>query len=759
MKKISIMMDKTKKNFRYYLIYLISIIFLGLVLGEFYNIASGTGSTLRNFSLKWGVFFILFALFLFSLLFFFSYILWKPKKLKTLKALTISFRNRLGFFSWTISLVLLIIILWFFKYSLWGLVFTGVYFRLFVWLLLVIAFAILLGKDNEKLISYFPLLLSTFLSATCFALASVFANVVDYPFNLYWSDGNRLWDYSVMFGRHLYNYSADQPINAFISSGRQFLWGLPFLLPNTTILFNRFWSAFVLSFPYMVLGWITFKTKETKAREALLLSFLAFLFLNQGPIYTPLVLSAILVALAWERPLWLAIPLVAFAGYYAEITRYTWEFAPAIWAGMLSLNGSKLKGTRLVLFQPWGRAFILTFSGISIWVLAGPIAKLQITISEQSSLFIAILLLLIWLIQLVRKKHWNPSLWPKKAIYGTLFGLLIVGLILSNRITIFFSVIIQILKGTISGAQSSVSQQPLLWSRLFPNDTYPEGILGGLLIAILPLVIILFYLLKKKYWQPSLWQKLAMLGSLLPFLIVGLIISTKIGGGNNLHNLDMFLIALLFVAAIAWRNGGREWFLKTKEHPLWLRATLILLIALPALPSLSGMRPKLSLSQTEIEQVKILTDTERVETLPSTEEINDAIWFIRHAINDWEDEGEILFIDQRQLLTFGYVPKIPLVPEYEKKRMMNEAMSSNADYFAPYYDDLAAQRFSLIITEPLKVEIKDEEGSFAAENDLWTKWVAAPTLCYYEPLETLDNVYIQLLVPREETLDCSPYLP
>ena len=90
--------------------------------------------------------------------------------------------------------------------------------------------------------------------------------------------------------------------------------------------------------------------------------------------------------------------------------------------------------------------------------------------------------------------------------------------------------------------------------------------------------------------------------------------------------------------------------------------------------------------------------------------------------------------------------------------MMNEAMGSNAAYFAPYYEDLAAHRFSLIISEPLKIDIKDEEGSFAAENDLWVVWVAAPTLCYYEPLETLRDVYIQLLVPREEALDCSAYV-
>ena len=39
-------------------------------------------------------------------------------------------------------------------------------------------------------------------------------------------------------------------------------------------------------------------------------------------------------------------------------------------------------------------------------------------------------------------------------------------------------------------------------------------------------------------------------------------------------------------------------------------------------------------------------------------------------------QGEILFMDQRQLLTFGYVRNVPLVPEYEKKVLMNAAMGA-----------------------------------------------------------------------------------
>ncbi len=726
-------------------------IFLAAVSLELYTIAWGTGNWLGEFSLKWGLGFVLSIVFFGFLLSVIWLFLWRRGALQSSFKYIIAFRQKLNFFRWIIALLLLFFPIYFFQYTLWGLVFTGVYFRLFTWAALIIFLAILLTQEEDNLISWPALLASILLSGAIFTLASVFSNVTDYPFNLYWSDGNRLWDYSLMFGRRLYNYPADQAIPSLTSKGRQILWGLPFLLPNTTIFIHRFWSALVLSLPYAILGWVAFKAEQGRKKEWLLIGLWAFLFLNQGPIYTPLVLSAILVAFAWKRPLWVAIPLVAFAGYYAEATRWTWEFAPAIWAGMLALNGSQLKGARLTPRQ-WGRAIILTLSGIATWFLVGTIANIPTWILAG---LLILLSLVILLIPLARKKRWQPSLWQKKAIYGILFVLLIVGLILSDG----FSAIIKIVTGIVASVQSSVSTQTLLWYRLFPSDTYPEGILLGLIIAILPLAILLIHLARKKYWQPSLWQKLAMLVPLLAFLVAGLVISAKIGGGNNLHNLDMFLITLLFVAAIAWKNGGSQWFAQTENSLTGIKITLLLLLILPAFPSLRGIRPRLSLTPAQVVQIETLTDFASVSTDPPDEEIEEALAFIYSQVEQAERQGEILFIDQRQLLTFGYVPKVPLVPEYEKKRMMNEAMTGNPAYFAPYYQNLADHRFSLIITEPLKTAYKGEEvGIFAEESDAWTKWVAAPTLCFYEPLATFKSVYVQLLIPRKDAPDCSVYL-
>ena len=116
-------------------------------------------------------------------------------------------------------------------------------------------------------------------------------------------------------------------------------------------------------------------------------------------------------------------------------------------------------------------------------------------------------------------------------------------------------------------------------------------------------------------------------------------------------------------------------------------------------------------------------------------------------------------MDQRQLLTFGFVTGVPFVPEYEKKYMMDQAMGSNAQYFHSYYEDLAAKRFTLIVTEPLRSELKEEMGgAFTEENDAWVTWISNPTLCYYEPIYLSKRVNVELLVPKQNPVGCEQYL-
>jgi hypothetical protein len=121
--------------------------------------------------------------------------------------------------------------------------------------------------------------------------------------------------------------------------------------------------------------------------------------------------------------------------------------------------------------------------------------------------------------------------------------------------------------------------------------------------------------------------------------------------------------------------------------------------------------------------------------------------------------GEVLFMDQRQLLTFGYIQDVPLVVEYDKKVLINKAMSGDVQYFAGFYRDLASQRFSLIITNPVNRRLDKSEGHFSEENNAWVKWVTTPLLCYYESMDRLKRVDVELLVPRQDISGCDQVLP
>ena len=58
--------------------------------------------------------------------------------------------------------------------------------------------------------------------------------------------------------------------------------------------------------------------------------------------------------------------------------------------------------------------------------------------------------------------------------------------------------------------------------------------------------------------------------------------------------------------------------------------------------------------------------------------------------------GEILFISQRQLLTFKQITGVPLVEPYENVFLMEMAMAGNPEYLGRFHDDLKNHRFALI---------------------------------------------------------------
>jgi hypothetical protein len=312
--------------------------------------------------------------------------------------------------------------------------------------------------------------------------------------------------------------------------------------------------------------------------------------------------------------------------------------------------------------------------------------------------------------------------------------------------------------GVVISSAGDPFVQPLIWYRLFPNATYAYGILVGLLLAVAPLSAVLIYLSATRRWRLNLWQKLGIILPLLAFLVVGLIVSVKIGGGGDLHNMDMFMIGILFAAAMAWRNGGREWIEQSATSPAWVRIMLLLLIVFPGYQPLMNLAP-ISIAE-DMAAVTTLADIPFTgpfpETLPSDQDTMKALNRIRREVQLAASKGDVLFMDQRQLLTFGYIQGVPLIPEYDKKVLINQAMSEDSQYFQSFYHDLVSQRFSLIISHPLHMRMQTEMDEFGEENNAWVKWVSRPVLCYYEPLVTLKKVTVQLLVPRQEMSDCDP---
>jgi hypothetical protein len=165
----------------------------------------------------------------------------------------------------------------------------------------------------------------------------------------------------------------------------------------------------------------------------------------------------------------------------------------------------------------------------------------------------------------------------------------------------------------------------------------------------------------------------------------------------------------------------------------------------------------------DLDRLKVLTGKEAIIRndpnllgfLPTEAKTDRALNVIRNEVAAARQNGDVLFMDQRQLLTFGFVNDVPLVPEYDKKYLMDRAMTNTLQpVFKSFYADLAAHRFSLIVTDPLRKPLKGSDFSFGEENDAWVKWVAAPILCYYKVQSDLDDFRIQLLVPREDAPAC-----
>lgn len=309
----------------------------------------------------------------------------------------------------------------------------------------------------------------------------------------------------------------------------------------------------------------------------------------------------------------------------------------------------------------------------------------------------------------------RPGVWWKRLLPPSALG--IAG-ILPGVLGTWFSV--------LTPEQAFAAQQPLLLNRLWPNATYGEGILIGAVITTLPIVLILWWYFCTPKFRVHPLAGAAMLVVSTGFLGAGLLASTKIGGGSNLHNLDMFFLTILLLAALALERWQTNAHLPTGPIPRWVLSILILVAVIP------GWMAYRVDGHVEV---------------PAEQKANNTLQAIRSAVS--EAKGEVLFLDQRQLITFGFIQDVKLIPDYEKKYMMDQAMGSNAAYFEQFTRDLKESRFALIVSDIQKTNKQDQSRAFSEENNAYVEWVSIPLLKYYQPIFTSKECGVMLLVPRQ----------
>ncbi len=412
-------------------------------------------------------------------------------------------------------------------------------------------------------------------------------------------------------------------------------------------------------------------------RTTLLVTLWSFLFLFQGPVLYHLQVCVIVVLAGFDRQrFWRTTLVIVLASLWAGISRVNWLPVPAFLAASLYFletpfpAGQDRQGLWNLRIPTLWRYLRPTI----VWVLAGTAAGL----ASQSAYIL--------------------------------------------------------LSGNTADQFGSSFTSQLLWYRLLPSATYPLGVLPAALLVSAPILALLALYLRGNLHRYHPIRLLGLASMVFVLFAGGVVVSTKIGGGSNLHNIDSYLLLLLVAGLYTYfgrfvlENGAQD---AARRFPGWLVAAVI---AVPVIFTLSAGGRYLPPDPARAQEV--------------IEEIKDAVADYRPA------EGDVLFISERHLITFDVLPDVELVPPYEKVFLMEMAMSGNPNYLGALREDLQNRRFSLIVSHPLKIQYQGRARPFGEENDAWVRGVSEPVLCYYEPVATYQDVGVQLLIPRPNVTDC-----
>lgn len=522
---------------------------------------------------------------------------------------------------------------------------------LFAWMGSVISW-FRFNKQNLLTIT----LLFVVLFAAQFQVYNLLKSISDYPFSMEWSETSRYYYASLPFSESLYGTKLPW---AFMHPSRYIMLSMAFLFNSTSLIFHRIWQAGLsIALPFIT---AFFAVRRSKSKDIFIIALLTgwgFLFLNHGPVYYHLLVSAVIV----------------LAGIRTDKPRASlvWVMVASAWAGISRINWFPLPG-----------------------ILAAVIYLLEIPWNNEKGIM------------------WNLR-WPG--------GFALMGLATS--------LLAQLAYVPLSGNSGlkefgSAFFSDLLWYRLWPNVNFPAGIVPGIVaITILPLAVVGLYLFQREL---HLFQRFLLSAALSVFFFGGLVVSVKIGGGSNLHNMDAFLLLVLVIICYAAVNINDHF--STQNLNLVMKGLLTASVAISVVWQLSGWVPKFTFfRETAMEEMQKLE---------------------KDVTREAGKGKEVLFISQRHFLTFGMLSNVPLIEDYELLTVMEMAMSKNRTYLDRFQADLKAQRFGLIVAYKQYDLIKGDGDGFAEENNAWVTEISRPLLEYYTPITWLRQSGVQIYAPKK----------
>lgn len=497
-----------------------------------------------------------------------------------------------------------------------------------------------------------------------------FGAVTTYPLSMGWSEGSRYFYASLYFSRPIYGESI--PLST-LHPTRYLLQSIPFLIPGLGLPAHRFWQ-FLL---WIVLtAWATISiagrvtSRNEKVVKWLLAGGLFIFFLRVGVYYhlEPMVILPMTFVSA-KHPMRSFLAVIA-ASLWAGVSRVNWFPMPAMVAAAIYLLETPFAANESG--SPW-KQMIAYFSHPASWVFVGLACALI-----------------------------------AQAAYIPLSG-----------------------NGANLEAFASSINSDLLWYRLWPNDNHFLGVVPAMFLFGFPFMAVIVIMAVGQWKSLHVTRWLGLFAMLAVLFAGSLVVSVKIGGGGDLHNMDTFAVMLGIVSA--YFIGGQVAAESRRALPVRPWAFLSLAVLIPMMFI-----------------IPLLASRDRYN-----EEKNEkAFQAVTQMVNEAGKKGPVLLINERQLAAFRQVDA-PFVPEYEAVTLMEMAMSNNEPYLDRFYSDLRSHRFSMIVANPQNTVIK-ETGPVKEENNIWNTRVAPYIICYYRPTERFDTDWnrIQIYVPNPDAQNC-----